>query len=176
MRIISLILIFCTAFQTAVFAQADYKFEADLIIKDSGSNTGKTVFISGEPNIIKITGKKNSSFNKTFQTSEIKNIDYSYSDKPQYAQAIVTGLVLGWLPGLPFLFNKTKKHWLVINDGKEAVLLQLQDSNYRQLLLELSRSGIKVSDSGDRDNKKFFLPRIDPPPGFNEEDACRFDY
>jgi hypothetical protein len=167
-------LLFSNILPSFAQTQKTFRYNADLLIKNSTSVDKKSVVISQEEGgILKIDGTKDSKIAKTFANSSIKNVSYSYSDKPQIKEAVITTLLLNsWFIGLPFFFNKTKKHWLVLTAENEIMLFELQKENYRRLLFDLSTNGIMVEDLGDKDSKETPLQKPKPDANFIEGNAC----
>lgn len=166
MKIISSLLIFTfilnfTALKSP--AQTSFQYDAELIVKKGSNADKKAVRLTEETGEIKINGIKDKTIARTIPKSSIKLVAYSYSDKPQIKEAILSSLIFdSWLMGLPFFFNKTKRHWLVINTDTETVFFELKKENYRRLLFDLNSSGVKVEDLGDKDRKQP-PPRNQPP-------------
>jgi hypothetical protein len=161
-RLISLCLAvsICLAFHTVIRAQrtppvAAAVYEAELLVSDGKKIKAEPVELSLESDELKIRGSKNSSaVSRSIAFSSIKSADYTYSDRPRYTAGVLATLALGGLGGLPVFFTKTKKNWLTVEAEKDYLILQLKGDNYRMLLLEMRRKGIKISDSGDRDEKR----------------------
>jgi len=159
MKIICLFLIACLylTYHLPVYAQTGYK--AALIVKKGKSVDSESVEIMLENNSVKIRSKKKPFTVKLISLAEISSIEYAYSDKPRYTVAALSTLAIG-ITALPLFATKTKKNWLTISTGKDALILQLQSSNYRMLLLEMRKRGIEISDSGDRDEKDENQPKV----------------
>jgi hypothetical protein len=154
MKIINLFLIVClylTA-QPFVSAQTELVYKADLLVSDGKNFNARPVEIFIDGDAIKIRGKKKPFETKIIPFSDIQDADYTYSDKPRYTVATLSTLALG-VGALPLFADKTKKNWLTVITEKNSVILQLQSKNYRMLLLQLRAKGIKITDSGDRDEK-----------------------
>lgn len=85
---------------------------------------------------------------KTFNYSDIKVADYSYSKKPMLSGggAIATALLVGFIFALPFLFIKKKNHWLTVQDGKNFAVLKLDSSNYRAIIADLRTHNVEVKE------------------------------
>lgn len=156
MKLISLILIFSIFFscQSLVWSQTVSRYQADLIVKKTSSAEKKEVFISLDNEAMNIFNKKDKSLNRSLPNSTIKMASYSYSEKPQIAEAIALTLAFGWLPGFAFFFTKKKKHWLILSTDSENFLFELNKENYRQLLFEMNSQKIKVEDLGDKNKKE----------------------
>ena len=161
MKITSLILILSVVLsgQYWVLAQNISNYEADLIIKKESSAEKKKVLISFSNETMNVIGKKDRKSQQSLPNSTIKIASYSYSERPQIMEGLALA-ILGF-PGLPFLFNKKKKHWLIVSTEKDNFLFELNKDNYRQLLLEMNTNKIRVEDAGDR-NYKPFDPRKNP--------------
>ena len=155
MKVTSLILVFFIFFssQYLVLAQSTPHYEANLITKKSSSTEKKSVIISLENETMNIFGKKDKKLQQTLPNSTIKIASYSYSERPQIMEGLALA-ILGF-PGLPLLFNKKKKHWLIVSTEKDNFLFELDKDNYRQLLVEMNTNKIKVEDAGDRNYKPF---------------------
>lgn len=154
MKLINLLLIGCIFLASQPFAwtQTQSVYKADLIVSNGKHINTQPVEISIESNAIKIRGKKKSFETKLIPLTGVESVDYTFSDRPRYTAAALSTLALG-IVALPLFASKTKKNWLTINAEKNSAILQLQSSNYRTLLLEMHSKGIKISDSGDRDEK-----------------------
>lgn len=150
-----LIFLSLPTFQSAAFAQTSKAetYGAKLLVKKGAEIESKSILVTPENDFLKISGKKDHSLDKSFAYASIKTADYAYSDKPQIKEALMLG-VLNTFGGLSMLFNKVKKHWLVLETAAETVYLELQQDSYRRLLFDLNANGIKLSDSGDRDKKE----------------------
>ncbi len=159
MKKIGLLLIACLylTYHLPVHAQTGYK--AALIVKKGKSVDSESVEIMLENDSVKISGKKKNFTAKLIPLAEIRSAEYAYSDRPRYTVATLSTLALG-ITALPLFATKTKKNWLTISTDKEALILQLQSSNYRMLLLEMRKRGIEVSDSGNRDEKDENQPKV----------------
>jgi hypothetical protein len=92
---------------------------------------------------------------KTFQYSEIKVADYSYSKKPMLSGggAIATALLVGFIFALPFLFIKKKNHWLTVQGEKNFAVLKLDGSNYRAIIADLRTRGVEVKEIKEEEKK-----------------------
>lgn len=169
-----LIFLMILTYQFPVFSQTQkpFSYSADLIIKKGADVERKDVFISQENGTLKINGAKDRRIAKQFSYASIKNADYSYSEKPQIKEAIIAGVLTDGFFGVPFLFNKTKKHWLVLKTESDVVFLELQKDSYRRLLLEMNSNGIKVEDLGDRDSKEEPMQHPKPDVDFIEGETC----
>jgi len=155
MKVINLFLIACLflASQSFVLTQTKTVYKADLLVAGGKNINAEPVEISLEGEAIKIRGKKKSFETKLIPFNTIESVDYTYSDRPRYTAATLSTLALG-IVALPLFASKTKKNWLAINAENNSVILQLQSSNYRMLLLEIHNKGMKIADSGDRDEKE----------------------
>lgn len=86
--------------------------------------------------------------------SDVTTADYSYSKKPllstggAVAMAILTGLLV-----LPFLFMKTKQHWITVRTANDYVVMKLDKQNFRQIQSEFEIKKVKVT-TIDEDVKK----------------------
>ena len=168
-----LICLLIPTFQLRIFSQKNYLYSANLLIKQGASVESKEVLVAQENGTLKITGTKDRSIFKSFLHTSIKNADYAYSEKPQIKEAVIVGLLTtGSLLALPFLFNKTKRHWLVLNTEAETVVLELRQETYRRLLFEMNSNGIKITDLGNRDSKEEPLPHPQPDINFVEGESC----
>ena len=136
-----------------VSAQISVTQRAKLLVMDGKRPAANDVEVTLGVDSFLIKPVKRSGKARSLPFSSIKSMEYSYSDRPRYTAATAGALAIG-LAGLPLFFNKTKKNWLVVDAGSDSVMLQLLDSNYRMLLLEVQRKGIAISDVGDRDSKK----------------------
>jgi len=94
-------------------------------------------------------------YEKTFQYSDIKVADYSYSKKPMLSGggAIATALLVGFIFALPFLFIKKKNHWLTVQGEKEFAVMKLDGSNYRAIIADLKTRGIEVREVKEEEKK-----------------------
>lgn len=168
-----LVIIFTT--QTTILSQTQPSpvYRANLLGKKGTGAERKDVLISQENSILKIDSAKDRKISRTFSSASIRNISYSYSEQPQIKEAIGIALLTGgsWLAAA-FLFNKDKRHWLVITTDTENIFLELPRESYRQLLFELSTGGFKVEDLGNRNSKENPLPRPKPAADFIEGESC----
>ena len=145
-------------------------YKAELIVKKGAQADKKSVVISHENGNLKINSPKGSGVSKSIALSSIKSADYSYSEKPQIKEALISSFLFSnFMLGLAFLFTKTKKHWLVLSTEEETLLLELRNDNYRRLLFELNVRGVPVEDLGDRDRRERTLQ---PPSDFVEGETC----
>lgn len=154
-KVINVLLIGCLCFisQSSVRSQNQTVYKADLIIQNGKNIDTQPVEIFVEDESLKIQSKKKAVETKIIAFSSVETIDYTYSDRPRYTAATLSSLAIG-IGALPLFATKTKKNWLAVNAGENSVLLQLQSSNYRMLLLSLSKMGVKITDSGDRDKNE----------------------
>lgn len=155
MKIISLILIVSVFLsgQYWISAQNISGYKADLIIKKDSSTEKMKVLISFSNETMNVVSQKDKKSQQTLPNSTIKIASYSYSERPQIMEGLALA-ILGF-PGLPLLFNKKKKHWLIVSTEKDNFLFELDKDNYRQLLVEMNTNKIKVEDAGDRNYKPF---------------------
>lgn len=155
MKIINLFLIGCLCFasKSSIWAQTQNFYKADLLVGSGKNINAQSVEIFLEGETIKIRGKKKPFETKLIPLNTIESIDYTYSDRPRYTAATLSTLALG-IVALPLFASKTKKNWLAINAENNSVILQLQSSNYRMLLLEMHNKRVKITDSGDRDENE----------------------
>ena len=156
-RLLSLFLIGCLglwAYQPFVLAQTKTtSYKAELLVSKGKEIDAEQVEISLEDDGIKILWiKKKPIESKLIPFSAIQRIDYAYSERPRYTAGTLAFLAIG-IGSLPIFFTKTKKNWLTINAEKHSAILQLQDKNYRMLLLSLRAKGINISDTGDMDER-----------------------
>lgn len=154
-KVINVLLIGCLCLisQSWVRAQNQTIYKADLIIRNGNNVDVQPVEISVEDESLKIQSRKKAVETKMIVFSSIETVDYTYSDRPRYTAATLSSLAIG-IGALPLFATKTKKNWLAVNAGDNSVLLQLQSSNYRMLLLALSKKGVNITDSGDRDKNE----------------------
>lgn len=152
MKVISWFLIGCVcfAFQPPARAQNRSVYKADLIVANGKNVDTEPVEIFLDGGAIKIRSKKKPFETKSISLTAVESVDYTYSDRPRYTVAALSVLALG-IGALPLFADKTKKNWLTVTAEKNSAILQLQSSNYRMLLLEIRGKGVKITDSGDRD-------------------------
>ena len=154
-KTINLLLIasLCLACQPFAGAQTRPVYKAELLVADGKKIKSEQIELSLEGDNIKIQSRKKPAvINNSIPFSAIESVDYTYSDRPRYTAGVLTALAFG-IAAFPIFFTKTKKNWLTVNAGKDSAIMQLESSNYRMLLLEMRRRGIKISDLGDRDDK-----------------------
>jgi hypothetical protein len=154
-KVINLLLIGCLCLVSESFVRAQNQtiYKADLITRNGKNINAEPVEISVEGETMKIQSKKKSGETKLIPFSSIETVDYTYSDRPRYTAATLSALAVG-IVALPLFASKTKKNWLAVNAGEDSVLLQLQSSNYRMLLLTMRNKGVNITDSGDRDENE----------------------
>ena len=98
---------------------------------------------------------KNSSLKKTFNYSDIKAAEYSYSKNPRWK----TGLGLGaasivfpplLLIAIPVGFTKHRRHWLTIRTENDYAVLKLSKST-RKLFMPTfeTKSGVRIEAMGE---------------------------
>ncbi|HXH70549.1 MAG TPA: hypothetical protein VNI60_09490 [Pyrinomonadaceae bacterium] len=145
-----LILILSLICQPLGRAQDQSVYKVQMLVGSGKNIEAKSAVISLESDRIKIRGSKKPFETKYISFTEIESADYTFSDRPRYTVATLGALAFG-VAALPVFFMKTKKNWLTINADKNSAILQLQSDNYRMLLLAMQSKGIKISDSGNRD-------------------------
>lgn len=156
-RIITFLTTLAFILATTPFALAtDYSVE--MVVPD-GKKSKETdaVLKINEKNLEVVIEKKSfKQHDKTFNFSDIKVADYSYSKKPMLSGggAVATALLVGFIFALPFLFIKKKNHWLSIQTEKEFAVLKLDGSNYRAIIAEFETHGIKVTEVKEEDKEK----------------------
>ncbi len=134
-------------------AQDKFVYKAQILVGNGKNIEAKPVEILLESDLIKIRGSKKPFETKYISFTEIESADYTFSDRPRYSVATLGALAFG-VAALPVFFMKTKKNWLTVYADKNSAILQLQSDNYRMLLLTMQSKGIKISDSGNRDERK----------------------
>lgn len=141
---------------TTPFALAtDYDIE--MVVPD-GKKSKETdaVLRTNEENFqIVIEKSKFKEHEKSFDYSNLKVADYSYSKKPMLSGggAVATALLVGFIFALPFLFIKKKNHWLTVQDDKNFAVLKLDGSNYRAILADLRTRGVEVKEVEEEKKK-----------------------
>jgi hypothetical protein len=80
---------------------------------------------------------------KEFRYADIKGAEYSYSKKPMWKTALVTGLFIGVL-AIPFLFIRKKSHWLTITADNDFAVIKMEYKNYKKILEDLDSRNIKL--------------------------------
>lgn len=138
--------------QLPAWAQNRAVYKAEILVGNKKNIESKAVEISLESDRIIIRRSKKPFETKYIPFTEIQSADYTYSDRPRYTAATLGAIAFG-VAALPVFFMKTKKNWLTVNAGNNSAILQLQSENYRMLLLALKSKGIKITDSGDRDEQ-----------------------
>lgn len=102
-----------------------------------------------------VNSQKPGILQKEMAYSEVTAADYSYSKKPllstggAIAMAILTGLIV-----LPFLFMKSKQHWLTVRTGNDYIVMKLDKQNFRQIQSEFEIKKVKVTTIDEDDKKK----------------------
>jgi len=154
MKAINLFLILILSFicQSPARAQNQSVYKAQMLVGSGKNIEAKPVEISLESDRIRIRGSKKPFETKYISFTEIESADYTFSDRPRYTVATLGALAFG-VAALPVFFMKTKKNWLTVYADKNSAILQLQSDNYRMLLLGMQSKGIKISDSGNRDER-----------------------
>lgn len=128
--------------------------EIKILLKDGESTDEKSVVVSFEDDSMKIKSKKGE-IDKTFEYSDIKKAEYSYSKNPRWK----TGLGLGaasvvfpplLLVAIPLGFTKHKRHWVTIQTADDYAVLKLSKSNRKMFIPTFeTKTGISVEAVGD---------------------------
>jgi hypothetical protein len=156
--------IFLTALTVFVFILATTptalasNYDVELVVQDGKKSKETDVVLKLNENNLEVVPEKAifKQNGKTFNYSDIKVADYSYSKKPMLSGggAIATALLVGFIFALPFLFIKKKNHWLSIQTDKEFAVLKLDGSNYRAIMAELGTHNVKVTEVKEEVKKK----------------------
>ena len=98
---------------------------------------------------IKGAGKKDSGIDITIPYSSIDTMSYEYATRHRVAEG-ASLMVLSLGAGAILMATKTKSHWLAIEhhegDAKETTVLQLDKSEYQQVIATLeARAGKKIA-------------------------------
>ena len=172
MKLLSSILITCIVLNCHSFALAQSQYEAKVIFKKDNNSTYQTsVLITMNSEVLRIDGKKDKNIQKYFAYSDIKKVDYSFSERPQVLEAsglvafyafafltlgplgIIETLLLAEL-GIIFSFTTKKRHWIVLTAQDETTyLFELKKADYRQLIFDMSVRGINIEDLGKKKRK-----------------------
>lgn len=161
MKLLTLIVLNCAITTGSLFAQTRPAHEAQLLVRDGASVRSAKVYLSVLDDTVALATRKGGKESIiTIPFSDITEADYTYSQKSQIweglgnvgAYSLLCGCVhIGQLAlFLPYAFSKKKQHWLVIQTKTNPVVLRLGQHDYRDLLLELSKQGLNVTDSGER--------------------------
>jgi hypothetical protein len=139
-----MILMLLTAQVSFVFAQTNKSsYGISTMVSKKGDtkevNTELTFF---EKNLV-LKSDKDSSIIKDFNYADITGAEYSYSKKPMWKTALVTGIFVGVLAA-PLLFIRKKSHWMTIKTNNDFAVLKLEGKNYKKIMLELETRKITV--------------------------------
>ncbi|HSK72759.1 MAG TPA: hypothetical protein VK892_13745 [Pyrinomonadaceae bacterium] len=150
-----LIIVFLLNSGGIVFAQSNPSFaKVEMLVPNGNETSEKSVVVTFKENLMEIEAK-NSSLKKTFNYSDIKAAEYSYSKNPRWK----TGLGLGaaslvfpplLLIAIPVGFTKHRRHWLTIRTENDYAVLKLSKST-RKLFMPTfeTKSGIKIEALGE---------------------------
>jgi len=149
---ISLVAIASLFLVTSAFALAvdSKKYEVELVVSEGKKSVETDADITFDETSFTVLPDKKSfaSSAKTFNYTDIKQADQSYSKKPMLSGggAIATALLVGFIVAIPFLFIKKKKHWMTVQTAKDFAVIKLGDNNFRQIVAEFETHGVKVND------------------------------
>lgn len=150
-----LIIVFFLNSSAIVCAQQNPRFsEIELLVQNGNETSEKSVVVIFHENSMVIEAK-NSPIKKTFNYSEIRAAEYSYSKNPRWK----TGLGLGaasivfpplLLIAIPIGFTKHRRHWLTIRTENDFAVLKLSKST-RKLFMPTfeTKSGVKIEALGE---------------------------
>ena len=150
-----LIIVFLLNSGVIVFAQSNPRFgKVEMLVPNGDETSEKSVVVTFNQDSMEIEAK-NSSLKKTFNYSDIKAAEYSYSKNPRWK----TGLGLGaasivfpplLLIAIPVGFTKHRRHWLTIRTENDYAVLKLSKST-RKLFMPTfeTKSGVKIEALGE---------------------------
>ena len=150
-----LIIVFLLNSGGIVFAQNNPRFgKVEMLVPNGDETSEKSVVVTFNQDSMEIEAK-NSSLKKTFNYSDIKAAEYSYSKNPRWK----TGLGLGaasivfpplLLIAIPVGFTKHRRHWLTIRTENDYAVLKLSKST-RKLFVPTfeTKSGVKIEAMGE---------------------------
>lgn len=128
--------------------------EVKILLKDGEDTEQKSVSVefSGEElNIV----SKDGTTQKTFEYSEIKRAEYSYSKTPRWKtglglSAAAIAFPLLWVVTIPLGFTKHRRHWLTIQTADDYAVLKLSKSN-RKLFMPTfeTKTGVTIEAVGE---------------------------
>lgn len=150
-----LIILFSSNFAAIISAQTPQSFDkVELLVPSGKKPVEKSVVVSFNEDSMTIKAK-NSSLEKTFNYTEIKSAEYSYSKNPRWK----TGLGLGaasvlfpplLLVAIPVGFSKHRRHWLTIKTENDFAVLKLSKSNRKIFIPAFeTNSGVTVEAIGE---------------------------
>jgi hypothetical protein len=155
-RILTGLITFIFIMATTPFVLAT-DYEVEMIVPDGKKSKQTDAVLRLNDNNFEIINDKQSfkQYNKTFNYSEIKVADYSYSKKPMLSGggAIATALLVGFIFAIPFLFIKKKNHWLSLQSENQFAVLKLGGDNYKAIQADLATRGVKVSEVKEEEKK-----------------------
>lgn len=140
---------------THIALATDYDVELVVSEGKKSKETDAVLKINEENFEVIVEKKKFKEHDKTFDFSNIKSADYSYSKKPMLSTggAIAAAVIVGLLV-LPFLFIKKKNHWLTVQTEDEFAVMKLDKSNYRAIIAEFETHDIEVKRVEEEKKKK----------------------
>lgn len=150
-----LIIVFLLNSGGIVFAQSNPRFgKVEMLVPNGDETSEKSVVVTFNQDSMEIEAK-NSSLKKTFNYTDIKAAEYSYSKNPRWK----TGLGLGaasivfpplLLIAIPVGFTKHRRHWLTIRTENDYAVLKLSKST-RKLFMPTfeTKSGVKIEALGE---------------------------
>lgn len=147
---LSSLIVFSLLMVSTPFAfAADVVYTAELVIQDGKKTKETDADITFKETSFEVVPDKANfkSSAKTFEYSNIKVADYSYSKKPMLSGggAVATALLVGFIFAIPFLFIKKKNHWLSIQTENDFAVMKLGGDNFRRILAEFETRGVKIT-------------------------------
>jgi hypothetical protein len=160
-KFVPVVALLFTLWPVSFFPQSGPRHEAQLLVQDSGDVRSAKVTLSVVDRTVTIVTKKNGKeYFITIPFSDINRVDYTYSQKSQIWEGLANVGAYSLLCAcvhigqvalfVPYAFSKKKQHWLVMETLSSPVVLKLGQHDYRDLILELSKHGLNVTDSGER--------------------------
>ncbi len=150
-----LIIVFFLNSGGIIFAQTNPRFgKIEMLVPNGDETSEKSVVVIFNKDSMEIE-EKNSSIKKTFNYSDIKAAEYSYSKNPRWK----TGLGLGaasivfpplLLVAIPVGFTKHRRHWLTIRTENDFAVLKLSKSTRKIFMPTFeTKSGVKIEAMGE---------------------------
>ncbi len=150
-----LIVIFLTNSAAIVLAQNPQRFDKiELLVPSGDKPDEKSVIVTFDEDLMTIKAK-NSSLEKTFNYSEIRSAEYSYSKSPRWKTGLGLGATAILFPpilfvAIPLGFTKHRRHWLTIRTENDFAVLKLSKSNRKIFIPAFeTKSGVRVEAVGE---------------------------
>lgn len=160
MKKITIFLVLVIFFQSLTVTQAQVSLtetvfdEIKILVPKGEEIIERSVKIRLKNDVVQIETSKGETL-KTFQNSEIKNAEYSYSKNPRWK----TGLGLGaaslvfpplLLVAIPLGFTKHRRHWVTIRTEKDFAVLKISKSARKVFIPAFeTQTGVKIEGVGE---------------------------